>query len=338
MKPTDFSKNLSDFLTRYLPGERGASHNTILSYKDTFLLFIVFMRDQKGIKAEKLDMNVINKTCIVEFLNWLEKVRHCSVSTRNARLAGLHSFFRYLLYDNPLKLNDWQQILSIPVKKTEKASMNYLSLDGIKLLLASPDLSAKRGRRDLALLSLTYDSGARVSEIINLTPAMIRFDKPCTIRLIGKGNKERIVPLMDIQVAFLRDYMSENKLLYPYANQYPLFYNSRREKLTRAGVNYILMKYINQAKKENPAFFSERLSIHSLRHSKAFHLLQAGVNLVYIRDILGHRSIKTTEIYARVDSQKKREAIAGAHKQVLPKNIPPWLVNDNLLTWLKQFK
>lgn len=130
---------------------------------------------------------------------------------------------------------------------------------------------------------------------------MIRKDKPCTVKLVGKGKKARIVPLLDVQVALLRQYMSENNLLDPFANQYPLFYNSRKEALTRAGVGYIY-KYVLQAKKENQLLFPDRLSCHSLRHSKAMHLLQAGVNLVYIRDILGHRSIKTTEVYARADS------------------------------------
>lgn len=338
MKPTDFSKNLSDFLTCYLPGERGASHNTILSYKDAFILFISFMNDQKGINATKLDLNVITKECVIEYLDWLQSERHCSDSTRNARLAGLHSFFRYLQYQQPLNLYDWQRILSIPIKRSGKTTMNYLSLDAIKLLLACPNLAVKKQRRDLALLSLLYDSGARVQEIIDLKPAMIRLGKPCTVKLVGKGKRARIVPLLDVQVALLRQYMSENNLLEPFANQYPLFSNSRKEALTRAGIGYIFMKYVHQAKKDNPLLFPDRLSCHSLRHSKAMHLLQAGVNLVYIRDILGHRSIKTTEVYARVDSKKKREALEGAYHTVVPTDIPTWLVNENVLEWLKAFR
>jgi integrase/recombinase XerD len=131
--------------------------------------------------------------------------------------------------------------------------------------------------------------------------------------------------------------MSEKKLLKPYANMYPLFYNSRKEKLTRAGINYILMKYVNIAREKNAKLMPEKVSCHSLRHSKAMHLLQSGINLVYIRDILGHTSVQTTEIYARADSIKKREALEKAYSNVVPKEIPAWHVNDNLLTWLQGF-
>jgi site-specific recombinase XerD len=337
MKPTNFSKSLTDFLTSYLPGERGVSHNTILSYKDAFLLFIQYMQDQKGIKVNRLDFNVITKNCIVEYLDWLQKERGCGNSTRNSRLAAMHSFFRYLQYQYPEKIYECQKILSIPLKKKENPIINYLTLDGIKLLLEGPDLSTKRGRRDLALLSLMYDSAARVQEIIDLTPLMVRLDKPCIIKLIGKGAKARIVPLMDAQVKFLKDYIVENKLHEPYANKYPMFQNSRKEKLTRAGLNHILTKYANQARDKNQKLIPEKLSCHSLRHSKAMHLLESGVNLVYIRDILGHTSVQTTEIYARADSQKKREAIERAYSDINPKDTPPWLTNDNLLGWLKEF-
>ncbi|AFM41531.1 site-specific recombinase XerD [Desulfosporosinus acidiphilus SJ4] len=337
MKPTDFSKRLTDFLICYLPGEKGVSKNTIASYKDTFILFLTFMKDEKGIPANKLLLKQLTKENIVDFLDWIEESRHCCTATRNVRLAALHSFFHYLQYQCPENLLEWQRILSIPVKRTEKTSINYLSLEGIRLLLEEPDRLTRNGRRDLALLSLMYDSGARVQEIIDLTPSMVRFDVPCTIKLIGKGNKARIVPLLDAQMKFLKMYMAEQKLLEPYANMYPLFSNSRKEKLTRAGVNYILAKYAMQARTKNPSMIPEKLSCHTLRHSKAMHLLQSGVNLVYIRDILGHTSIQVTEVYARTDSRQKRAAIEKAYTDVTPEATPIWLANDDLLEWLKSF-
>jgi integrase/recombinase XerD len=337
MKPTDFSKGLTDFLTRYLPGERGASKNTIASYKDTFILFLMFHKEKKGIQAEKLAFRLITKDSVVEFLNWLEVERKCCAATRNVRLAALHSFFRYLQYQSPEYMMEWQQILSIPSKKTEKATINYLSVEGIQLLLDEPDLSTRNGRRDLALLSLMYNSGARVQEIIDLTPSMVRFDHPCTVKLIGKGNKARIVPLLEQQLTFLKTYMDEQNLKEPYANKYPLFSNSRKEKLTRAGVNYILAKYARQARKKEPALIPEKITCHCLRHSIAMHLLQSGVNLIYIRDILGHTSVQVTEVYARTDSRQKREAIEKAYADVSPKEVPTWLANDDLLGWLKSF-
>ncbi len=337
MRPTDFSKSLTDFLIRYLPGERGASKNTITSYKDTFILFLAFLKESKNIPAERLTLSHITKETVVEYLDWLEEERHCCAATRNVRLAAVHSFFHYLQYQNPENLMEWHRILSIPVKKTEETTINYLSVEGIRLLLECPDQSTKNGRRDLALLSLMYNSGARVQEIIDLTPYMVRLDLPCTVKLIGKGNKARIVPLLEQQLKFLKIYMDEQKLRQPYANMYPLFSNNRKEKLTRAGVNYILLKYAKQARMKEPSLIPEKLSCHCLRHSLAMHLLRSGVNLVYIRDILGHTSIQVTERYARADSRQKREAIEKAYSDVSPTETPLWLSNDNLLGWLKSF-
>jgi integrase/recombinase XerD len=266
MKPTDFSYYLTNFLSKYLPGEIGASINTIASYRDTFILFLRFLKGMKDISAEQLTLNMITKQVVIEFLDWTEQERKCSISTRNVRLAALHSFFKYLQYENPDNLSEWQKILSIPVKKTEKKSVNYLTLDGIKLLLEMPDLKTANDRRDLALLTLLYDTGARVQEIIDLTPSMIRLDRPFTVKLIGKGNKARIVPLMDPNVKILKQYLEEQGLMRNNANLYPLFFNNRLEKLTRAGINYILNKYITLAREKNKSLIPEVFTCHCLRH------------------------------------------------------------------------
>ena len=336
MKPTDFSKYLTNFLTRYLSHERGASTNTVTAYRDTFVLLIMLM-EQKNIKAHKLTLEKITKEVVVEFLDWIQTERNCCNSTRNARLAAIHSFFRYIQYQQPENLYGYQKILSIKMKKAEEVPMCYLSIDGITLLLQQPDTTTKKGRRDLTLLSLMYDTGSRVQELIDLTPSMIRLDKPCTIRITGKGKKARIIPMLERQVKLLIKYMKEHELLEPHANMYPLFCNNRREKLTRAGVNHILLKYAAMARLKDSKLIPEKISCHSLRHSKAMHLLQAGVNLVYIRDILGHVSVQTTEIYAKADSQQKREAIERTYIDVTPKENPAWLTNSNLLEWLKSF-
>ncbi|GGK09589.1 putative integrase/recombinase y4rC [Lentibacillus kapialis] len=337
MKPTDFSYYLTRFLTKYLPGEAGASKNTIASYRDTFILFLRFLGDEKNIPADNLTLNMITKNIVVEYLDWMEEVRRCSTATRNVRLAAIHSFFKYLQYENPDNLLEWQKVLSIPVKKTKKKTINYLTLDGVKLLLKMPNIETMAGSRDLTLLTLMYETGARVQEIIDLTPSMIRFDKPYTIKLIGKGNKARIVPLMEPTIQILKRYMEEQGLLKNSSNLYPLFFNKRKEKLTRAGVNYVLAKYKNLARAENKTLIPEVFTCHCLRHSKAMHLLQAGVNLVYIRDILGHSSVQVTEIYAKTDSKQKREAIEKAYTDVSPSEEPEWQENENLLTWLNSF-
>ena len=337
MKPTDFSKYLTDYLTRYLSHERGSSPNTITAYRDTFVLFITFMKRIRNIKTEKLYLKSITKESVVAFLEWLQTERKCSDTTRNLRLATLHSFFRYVQYQNPDNLYEYQNIMSIKLKKTRQIAINYLTTTGIRLLLEQPDLSTGKGRRDLALLSLLYDTGSRVQEIIDLTPSAIRLDKPYTIQITGKGNKTRIVPVLEQQVKILKNYLNEHCLLNPQVRLHPLFFNSRKEKLTRPGVTYILLKYAKKARVENPKLIPDKLSCHSLRHSKAMHLLQAGVNLVYIRDILGHVSVQTTEIYARADSRQKRKAIEQAYEDVSPKEVPVWESNKNLLGWLKSF-
>lgn len=337
MIPTDFSKYVTGFLTKYLSHERGASKNTISSYRDTFVLFITFMEQHKKIKISKLTLGAITKDSVVEFLDWLQTERKCSDSTRNLRLAAIHSFFKYIQYQNPENLYEYQKILSIKIKKAPKATINYLTIAGIKLLLEQPDTRTERGRRDLALLSLMYDTGARVQELIDMTSSTIRLEKPYTIQITGKGNKTRVIPLLDDQVRILKNYLVEQNRLKPQARLSPLFFNSRGEKFTRPGVTHILLKYANEAREKNSNLIPEKLSCHSLRHSKAMHLLQAGVNLVYIRDILGHVSVQTTEIYARADSRQKREALEKAYVDVVPKEDPKWLANDNLLGWLKSF-
>lgn len=337
MKPTDFSYYLSKFLTKYLPGECGASSNTISSYRDTFLLLLKFYDDVKKIRADKLQLNDFTQSTIIEFLTWIENVRKCKVSTRNVRLTAIHSFFLYLHYEYPDFLHEWQKILEIPVKKGEKGTLNYMTPDGVELLLSMPNQNTVGGRRDLALLSLMYDTAGRVQEIADLRPIDVNFQKPYTIKLTGKGKKTRIVPLMEKQVDILRMYMKEHNLVEPYANQYPLFSNKQGKKLTRAGIGYILNKYVEMARKVDASLVPEKFSCHCLRHSKAMAMLMAGVHLVYIRDFLGHASIQTTDRYCRIDSVKKREAIETTYENVTPNVIPLWEGNTGLIDWLRDF-
>jgi len=337
MKPTDFSRYISDFISRYLPNEKGASPNTIAAYRDTFVLLLDFIEKEKGVKVEKLTLDKIKKETVIGFLDWVQEERKCGNSTRNLRLAAIHSFYSYLQYESLDNLHESQKILSIKCKKTRKGSISYLTIEGIKLLLAQPDTTTSRGRRDLALLSLIYDTGARVQEIIDLDPSRLRLGKPPVIKIVGKGNRARLIPMLDAQICLLKNYMKEHGLDVPSANRHPLFFNSRKEKLTRAGIDHIIRKYGEKARLKNRTVIPDKISTHSLRHSKAMHLLQAGVNLVYIRDILGHVSVQTTEIYARADSKQKRKALEKAYVNVNPEEQPMWAKNENLISWLKRF-
>jgi Site-specific recombinase XerD len=336
MKATDFSKYVTDFFMKYLTHERGASNNTISSYRDTFILLSMFMEEKKCIKLSKLVLNDITQDVIIEFLNWLQTSRNCSASTRNQRLAVIRSFFSYIQYRNPEYMHECHRIMSIKLKKAPQKTISYLTIEGVKLLLEQPDRTTPKGRRDLALLSLMYDTGARIQEVIDLTANACRLTKPYTLQITGKGNKTRIVPLMERQVEILKNYMNENKLSEPFAGEYLLFSNSRKQKFTRTGITNIFLKYVEKARKVSPEAIPKKLSCHSLRHSKAMHLLQAGVNLIYIRDILGHVSVQTTETYAKADAKFKREALEKAYVNVQPVGAVTaiWIEDQDLKSWL----
>lgn len=335
-KATDFARLLSGFLTNYLPNEKGVSVNTVKSYSYTFILFIKYMREIQNVPLTKLTFSLLNKKVVAEFLNWLQKERRCIAATRNQRLAAISSFIRYAGYMNPGHLHACHQILSIPAKKIGSKGIDYLNIDGIKLLLQQPDPHNAKGIRDLTLLSLMYESAARVQEIIDLTPAsMFITDKPYRVILHGKGDKYRSVPLPDKEVELLKRYMIQEDLLKRENAQKPLFPNYQSQKMTRNGVNNILMKYVKMAGKTNPSLIPDHLSCHAIRHSKAMQLLESKVELIHIRDFLGHKSVLTTEIYARVNPKYTFEAVKNAYKNITADDMPVWKDNDELIAMLK---
>jgi integrase/recombinase XerD len=333
MKPTDFSKALTHYLSNYLPGQRNVSPNTVKSYRDTFKLLLFYCNQQADIAIERLCIKQIDKPLILDFLDWLENERGNSISTRNQRLACIHGFFRYLQLEEPGSLLSHQQVLSISVKKTQKPMVNHLTPDALKCILAQPNLEKPSGRRNLTLLSVLYDTGARVQELIDLRVCDVRLDPPPILTLTGKGKKKRCVPLMSNTGSLLRQYMSEIQLLKNGISTHPLFFNSQRRKMTRAGITYILKKYVAQAREETQ-LIPDKVTPHVLRHTKAMHLLQAGVDKVYIRDLLGHADIATTEVYAHADTELKRKALEKAYPDMVPTKFPEWNKDDDLLTWL----
>ncbi|MEW5816807.1 MAG: site-specific integrase [Spirochaetota bacterium] len=337
MKTTDFAKLLTAYLTKVLPGQRNLSTHTITSYRDTFKLLLLFCQQRKGIAPEHLTLSQIDDTLVHEFISWIECERHCSISTRNQRLAAIHAFFRYVQTEAPERLLTCQRILSIPFKKTGKPVVSYLTPDALKAILNQPDRKTLAGRRDLVLLTTLYDTGARVQELINLVVRDIRLDQPSTIALKGKGNKIRHVPLMTKTASMLKEYLKERRLSTAGKYDHPVFFNSRHQKLTRAGIAYIIKKYVEAAKRQNNIVLPEKISPHVFRHTKAMHLLQANINLVYIRDFLGHASVTTSEIYARADSEMKRLALEQAYSLMVTDDIPAWQEDEDLLIWLQNF-
>lgn len=332
----DFAYHLSRFLSVYLPGQRNVSTNTVLSYKDTFKLILLFAKDEKKLLSNQLSISDLTRSFFEEFILWLKSCRKCSVSTCNQRLGAIHAFFIYLQYEMTEVAAQCQGILSIRTAKAPETQLNYLSVEGITVLLAQPDISTKSGKRDAALLSLLYDSGARVQEIVDLTIGDVRFISPATIKLTGKGKKIRIVPLLSGSESLLRIYMKAYKLE-QVDSTHPLFCNRSGVKFTRAGIAYTLKKYADMARNVSPNLIPETVTPHCLRHSKAMHLLQANVNLIYIRDLLGHSEIKTTEIYARADTTLKRKALEKASPVNQLIQYPTWTDDDDLMAWLNSF-
>ena len=333
MKPTDFAKALSHYLSVYLPGQRNVSPNTIKSYRDTFKLFLLYCKQGCGLSIESLCLQRLDEPLVVGFLSWLEQDRKSSISTRNQRLACIHGFCRYMQIEDPVGLLSYQKLLSIPMKKAPKPTVHYLTPDALKLILAQPDLSKAGGRRDLTMLSALYDTGARVQELIDLKVSDVRLDHPPILNLTGKGRKTRQVPIMSNMESLLRQYMTETHLLQNGMQDRPLFVNRQHGKLTPMGVTFILNKYASRARTSS-SIIPDNITPHIFRHTKAMHLLHAGINLIYIRDLLGHVDISTTELYARTDTELKRKALEKAYPDMVATNLPQWNQDEGLLAWL----
>jgi len=305
----DFPEMLTTFFGQYLELQKGLSPNTISSYSDAFLLLFTFYKETYGITPEKIKFQDISRDSIMEFCKWLENTRNSSAKTRNLRLTAIHSFFKYVTMQSPATLALCKGILDIPMKKCEKKSPIHLSAEELKLLFAQPNVKEKKGIRDLAIMTLLYDTGARVSELIGLKIEDIRLDKKtATVTIFGKGRKQRIVPISSATADIVRAYYKSNKINLT-KPQDIVFTNNRGDALTRPGINYILNKYIQRARENNPDMFKFKISAHIMRHTKASILLLSDVNLVYIRDFLGHSSITSTEIYAKTNPEFLRRAV-----------------------------
>ena len=227
-----------------------------------------------------------------------------------------------------------QRILAIPLRRHARPTVGYVSKEELTEILTQPDLRTSDGRRDAVLLSVLYDTGARVQELIDLSVGDVRLDPPAQLRLLGKGRKMRAVPLMDNTVQLLRDHLQENHLDRPDHFDKPLFQNARHQRLSRSGIRYILQKYLVRARTTLPTL-NRTVSPHTLRHAKGMHLLQSGISLDMIRDFLGHVDAKTTQIYARANLEMKRNALEKISDPSPVRAIPSWQQNKDLLDWLR---
>ena len=352
--PTDFAYHLTRYFNVFLMDSRNLSRNTISAYSHTFRLLMQFFEEQRSIPVTKLSLKQIDKQAICDFLNWLQKDRSCSDSILNSRLTAIHSFYHYLQSEIPECIYTSQTIMNIPYRKKDSTVLNYLSKEQVERLLLEPDLQITRERRDAVLLCVLYDTGAsqpefqrtickvllcvlydtgaRVQELCDLKIRNFNNGLSANITLRGKGRKSRVVPIVENTTILLTNYIRENKLNMPEKQDYPLFFNQHKEALSRSGITHILKKYTSRIK-DMPMPAS--ISPHILRHSKAMHLLQAGYNMIVIRDWLGHVSVKTTEIYARLDVNAKRAILEKAFPIKEKIEYPDWSKDKNLMDFLK---
>jgi integrase/recombinase XerD len=327
------SRALRAFFSDHLPRLRGLSPHTIHSYRDALTLLLRFMTTHRRRSVAELDLIHIEAEDVIAFLDFLEEERHNTIATRNVRLAALHAFFRYVAVKDPEQLSRSQRILHIPFKRAGQRPIEYLEYDEIQAVLGAVDRSTPAGRRDYALLAMMFNTGARVQEVLDIRAYDLQLIKPFQVRLLGKGRKERLCPLWPQTAAVLSDLCAENQLD-PRA-PVPVFLNHRGEPLSRFGVRYILAKYVEHARAAAPTLNDKRLHPHSMRHSTAVYLLKSGVDLSTIGQWLGHASVNTTNKYATVDLDMKRQALACAEPPATELPAPNWRNDPTTLEWLE---
>ena len=323
---------IHDYFTDYLPRLRGTSAHTVHSYRDSLVLLLRFLSHRRKKPITTLDLTDLDPVGILAFLSYLEQERNNGVSTRNVRLSAIHAFFRFVASRNPEHLELAQRVLGIPFKRTRQRAIDYLEYDEIDAILKTIDRSSLRGNRDYALLAAMFNTGARVQEIADLRASDLQLTKPFQVRLFGKGRKERYSPLWPQTAMVLRTFCHQRDL--DLRSESHVFLNHRGQPLTRFGIRHILARCLAMACDRAPNLRKKRLHPHSVRHSTAVALLKSGVDLSTISHLLGHASPTTTNRYAKVDLEMKRQAVAKV-KPVPRRSRTPWSKDRTILDWLE---
>ena len=332
MTTHDLAPFVTTFFTRHLPAERNASPHTIAAYRDTLKLLLRFLAASLHRTASALHVEDLTPERTLAFLEDLETTRRNTIRTRNARLAAIHSFFRYVLDTEPALALLCQRVLAIPVKKAPRPVLGYLSDTELAHVLAQIDRSTPVGERDYLLVALLYDTGARIQELLDLAPCDVRFAPPPFVRLFGKGRRERLTPLLPQTARLVRRFLAAAGRREE--DTAPLIQNRNGQRLTRHGARYLLDKYVQRAQVSLPSLARTRISPHTFLHTKAMHLLQSDIPLVTIKDFLGHADVKSTEVYVQSDLAMKRDALdrVGTPIRIEPK---PRRLSKDLLDWLE---
>jgi site-specific recombinase XerD len=329
MKPASFPGLLEAFFTDRLMRQRQASPHTIAAYRDTFRLLLAFAKQRLGKEPSSLAIEDLDAPFLGAFLDHLERDRGNSARSRNARLAAIHSFFRYTAFQEPSHAALIQRVLAMPSKRHDRRQIEFLSGSEIDALLAAPDLSTWVGRRDRTLLLVAVQTGLRVSELTGLRCQDVVLGSGAHVRCLGKGRKERCTPLRTDAVTALRGWLRER-------NGSPtetLFPNARGGSFSHDGVAYLLAKHVAAARRRCASLGRKRVSPHVLRHSTAMDLLQHGVDRSVIALWLGHESVETTQMYLHADLTIKEQALA----RTAPLNVPRgrYRPSDRLLAFLQ---
>jgi integrase/recombinase XerD len=320
---------LQAFFADRLIAQRHVSGNTIVAYRDTLRLLLRYASDRTGRPPSRLDLADLDAPLIAAFLDHLETKRGNSVRTRNARLAAIHSLFRYAALAHPDHAETIARVLAIPPKRFDRALVTWLDEHEIDALIAACDLNTWTGRRDHALLLLAVQTGLRISELIGLVRSDLHLGAGAHVACHGKGRKDRITPLTTVTVAVLRDWIDQQ----PGDPTDPLFPTRRYRPLSRDAVEHRLAHYTAKATAGCPSLHGKMITAHVLRHTTAMRLLHAGVDTSVIALWLGHESVETTQIYLHADLELKEKALARTRPPhaASGRYQPP----DTLLAWLE---
>ena len=325
---TALTPTLQAFFTERLIRQRQASAHTIAAYRDTMRLLLAHVAGRSGIPPSRLDLADLDAPVIARFLDHLETERGNSVRTRNARLAAIHSLFRFAALQHPEHAASISRVLAVPPKRSDHALVTYLTEVEVDALLSACDQSTWTGRRDNALLLLAAQTGLRISELIGLSCRDIHLAVGPHVACHGKGRKDRITPLttptIDVLRAWIRERAGE-----PHS---PLFPTRRGQTLSRDAIEHRIAHYARIAANDCPSLQDKKVTAHVLRHTTAMRLLQAGVDTSVIALWLGHENVETTQIYLTADLTIKERALA----RTTPPTSPPgrYQPADELLTWL----
>lgn len=328
LSPPRFGTILQEFFCNYLMDQRNLSTKTVASYRDTFRLLLNFVCENRKIQMAALTLADLDTPLVLDFLQFLEQERGNAIRTRNVRLAAIRSFIKYAALRNPASLANAQALLAIPLKRAESKIVGYLSRPEMDAILQAPDSTTWSGRRDHVMFTTFYNTGARVSEITSLRVADVDLERSLSVRLHGKGRKERVIPVWKTTAQQLREWFREQKA----AVDDPVFPNRCGGMITRSGIEYRLRKAIDVAIKTCPSLGKRKVSPHIIRHTTAMHLLQSGVAPTVIALWLGHESSTTTHIYVEADLEMKEKALATLQEpDCLPTRYSP---SDDLLAFL----